>query len=95
MSLADDKNRFRASSINNHNTNPWLREGWSKKALLEKSKTIPKTIYEPWIKSIQHLQAFAWRYHKKGCVDPSCLGCDTGYPLSDVDLKLYFHQKQA
>ena len=95
MSLADDKNRFRASSINNHNTNPWLREGWSKKALLEKSKTIPKTIYEPWIKSIQHLQAFAWRYHKKGCVDPSCLGCDTGLPLPDVDLKLYFHQKQA
>lgn len=49
---------------------------------------------EPISKSIIHLQKYAWRFHKKDCINACCLGCGDDVPISQTTIKPYFHSKQ-
>lgn len=78
-----------AKNINNPKTNPYLKQTWDPKQIEEKAKDFPADILDLWIKSIVHLQKYAWRVHSDACEKPTCSGC-----IGNV-VRLYFHKKQA
>lgn len=62
---------------------------------MKRAEKIPPEIIEPWIKSILHLQTFAWRFHLTTCIDPKCLGCGDDADIKDVEVRQYFRPKQC
>lgn len=91
------KELLRSSIINSKHTNPWLKSAWQPDVLANHAQKMAPEILEPWIKSILHLQAFAWRFHFRSCVDAKCLGCgdDDGANIKDIEVRQYFRFKQA
>lgn len=84
-------------AIHDPKTNPYLLDRWAPSDLLRRAGSLPDTIIEPWIRSIEHLQTIAWRLHSPDCdptKEPICVGClptrTGGVPV----VRPYFHPKQ-
>src|SRR3990172_3144995 len=78
-----------ARCINDPKRNPYLRKTWDPKEIAERASGFPAATIDLWVKSLLHLQRYAWRVHSVNCEIPACPGC----PGNDV--RLYFHKKQA
>ena len=79
-----------SETINNPDTNPYLKKKWDPAELEEKLSGLPDSIISIWINCITHLQSYAWRLHRKDCINRECPGgCGR-----DI-VRCFFHPKQA